>query len=225
MSASPLPIEPPSKVIAVGLNYRDHAAESGAELPTHPITFAIWPSALIADGDQIVIPAHVDRIDYEAELGVVIDREARDVSVDDALDVVRGYLCGNDVSARTVQAADGQWTRGKSFDTFCPVGPRLVPARELPDPQALAIRCRVNGELLQDGHTSQMAFSVADLVSLISASTTLLPGDLILTGTPGGVGIGRSPQRFLEPGDVVEVEIDGIGVLRNPVTSYAKGDR
>lgn len=224
MPGSPLPIEPPSKVIAVGLNYRDHAEESGAELPTHPITFAVWPSALIPDGEEIVIPAHVDRVDYEAELGVVIDREVRDVAVDHALDFVRGYLCGNDVSARTIQAADGQWTRGKSFDTFCPIGPRLVSVHELPDPQALAIRCRVNSELLQDGHTSQMAFSVAELISLISASTTLLPGDLILTGTPGGVGVGRNPQRFLEPGDVVEVEIDGIGVLSNPVSSNAKED-
>jgi 2-keto-4-pentenoate hydratase/2-oxohepta-3-ene-1,7-dioic acid hydratase in catechol pathway len=203
--------------VAVGLNYRDHAEESGAAVPVTPVTFAKWPSSLVADGEPIILPEGLGSIDYEAELGVVIDREVRDVAVDDALDVVRGYVCVNDISARAVQARDGQWTRAKSFDTFGPVGPRLVPAGEIPDPQALGIRCRINGELLQDGHTSNMVFTVAQLISFISTATTLLPGDLIITGTPGGVGIGRTPERYLATGDVVEVEIDGIGVLRNEV--------
>jgi 2-keto-4-pentenoate hydratase/2-oxohepta-3-ene-1,7-dioic acid hydratase in catechol pathway len=212
-----LPIDVPSKIVAVGLNYRDHAEESGTPVPATPITFAKWPSSLLAHGEAIVLPDGIDAVDYEAELGVVIDREVRDVSAANALDCVRGYVCINDVSARRIQAQDGQWTRAKSFDTFSPVGPRLVPAAAIADPQSLGIRCRINGELLQDGHTANMVFTVAELIAFISTSTTLLPGDLIITGTPGGVGAGRTPERYLAAGDVVEVEIDGIGVLRNEV--------
>lgn len=220
-----LSIERPGKVIAIGLNYRDHAEESGATLPTSPISFAKWPSSLIGSGADIVIPPDVAEVDYEAELGVIIGAEVRNVPTSQALSTVRGYICANDVSAREVQRIDGQWTRGKSFDTFGPVGPKLVAAEDVPDPQNLRIRCRVNGETLQDAHTSNMIFPVADLISFVSRYTTLHPGDLILTGTPGGVGMGRTPQRFLAAGDVVEVEIERLGVLTNGVRRVETDER
>jgi 2-keto-4-pentenoate hydratase/2-oxohepta-3-ene-1,7-dioic acid hydratase in catechol pathway len=215
---SPLPIERPSKIVCAGLNYRDHAAESGAEVPETPVLFAIWPNALIGPGEPIVLPSvAATRVDYEAELGVVIARRTRGVSVDDALDAIAGYVCVNDVSARDLQRLDGQWTRAKSLDTFCPVGPRLVPASEIPDPQVLRIRCLVNGEALQDSSTAEMVFSVAELIAFASEAITLEPGDLIATGTPAGVGFSREPPVFLQPGDQVTVEIEGIGELTNPV--------
>jgi 2-keto-4-pentenoate hydratase/2-oxohepta-3-ene-1,7-dioic acid hydratase in catechol pathway len=213
----PLGIPRPGKIVCVGLNYRDHAAEGGMDLPKAPLLFAKWPNTLIGHGDPIVLPPESAQVDYEAELGVVIGTKARRVSERDALDHVDGYICLNDVSARDLQFADGQWTRGKSPDTFCPVGPRLVPRAEIDDPQALAIRCIVNGEALQDSSTAQMIFSVAEIIAYASQVITLEPGDLIATGTPAGVGIGFNPQRFLKPGDVVTVTISGIGELTNPV--------
>jgi 2-keto-4-pentenoate hydratase/2-oxohepta-3-ene-1,7-dioic acid hydratase in catechol pathway len=214
----PLEIERPGKIVCVGLNYRDHAAEGGMDLPKAPLLFAKWPNTLIGHGDAIVVPPETQQVDYEAELGVVIGRAARRVSERDALDHVAGYICVNDVSARDMQFADGQWTRGKSPDTFCPVGPRLVPREEIDDPQALAIRCLVNGEALQDSSTAQMIFSVAEIIAYASQVITLEPGDLIATGTPAGVGIFRDPKVLLQSGDEVSVEVEGLGTLTNPIT-------
>ncbi|HEY7629065.1 MAG TPA: fumarylacetoacetate hydrolase family protein [Thermoleophilaceae bacterium] len=212
----PLPIAHPGKIVCVGLNYRDHAAESGMDLPTRPLLFAKWQTSLIAPGEPIVLPAISQQVDYEAELGVVIGQRTRGVAAEAALDAVESYLCVNDVSARDIQLPDGQWSRGKSFDTFCPVG-QPVPASEVPDPQALGIRCRVNGELLQDSNTSEMVFSVAEIIAFVSEAITLEPGDLIATGTPAGVGMARTPQVWLTPGDEVTIEIDGLPSLTNPV--------
>ena len=211
-----LPFALPSKIVCVGLNYRDHAEESGMAIPTSPLLFAKWPSSLIGPGRPIVLPAQAKEVDYEAELGVVIGELAHRVSVADALDHVAGYCCANEVSARDVQFADGQWTRGKSFDTFCPVG-SITPAADIADPQALGIRCLLNGEVVQDSSTAQMVFTVADVIAFISDGITLEPGDLILTGTPPGVGYGRKPPVYLADGDEVTIEIDGIGSLTNPV--------
>jgi 2-keto-4-pentenoate hydratase/2-oxohepta-3-ene-1,7-dioic acid hydratase in catechol pathway len=211
-----LPIDRPGKIVCVGLNYRRHAEEQGAEVPERPILFAKWPNALIGPGEPIVLPGISTSIDYEAELGVVIGERAKGVPVDDALGVVRGYLCANDVSARDLQFGDRQFTRGKSLDTFCPVG-EPVPASEVPDPQSLRIRCLVNGDVLQDSSTADMIFSVAEVIAFVTQAITLEPGDLILTGTPEGVGVFRDPQRFLADGDEVVVEIEGVGRLANPV--------
>jgi 2,4-didehydro-3-deoxy-L-rhamnonate hydrolase len=213
----PLPIDRPQKIVCIGLNYRDHAEEQGTELPAAPLLFAKWPNTLIGPDEPIVIPPVTSRVDYEAELGVVIGRRVRGASADNALEAVRGYLCVNDVSARDLQFSDGQWVRGKSLDTFCPVGPELVPAAEVPDPQALSIRAIVNGEVLQDSNTSNMIFSVAEIVAHVSRAITLEPDDLIATGTPAGVGIFRDPQVLLQPGDEVTIEIEGLGALTNPV--------
>ena len=218
MTADRLPIDRPGKIVCVGMNYRDHAAEGGMDLPKAPLLFAKWPNTLIGHGDPIVLPPETKQVDYEAELGVVIGRTARRVSERDALDHVEGYICLNDVSARDMQFADGQWTRGKSPDTFCPVGPRLVPREEVDDPQALAIRCIVNGEALQDSSTAQMIFSVAEIISYASQVITLEAGDLIATGTPAGVGVFRDPKVLLSDGDEVSVEIEGLGTLTNPIT-------
>jgi 2-keto-4-pentenoate hydratase/2-oxohepta-3-ene-1,7-dioic acid hydratase in catechol pathway len=186
------------------------------DLPTRPLLFAKWLTSLIAPGEPIVLPAISQQVDYEAELGVVIGQRTRGVAAEAALDAVESYLCVNDVSARDIQLPDGQWSRGKSFDTFCPVG-QPVPASEVPDPQALGIRCRVNGELLQDSNTSEMVFSVAEIIAFVSEAITLEPGDLIATGTPAGVGMARTPQVWLTPGDEVTIEIDGLPSLTNPV--------
>jgi 2-keto-4-pentenoate hydratase/2-oxohepta-3-ene-1,7-dioic acid hydratase in catechol pathway len=212
-----LPIARPSKIICAGLNYRDHAEEQGLALPDRPLLFAKWPNALIGPGEPIVLPRLSSEIDYEAELGVVIGQRVRGVSVEHALEAVAGFVCLNDVTARDLQFTDGQWTRSKSFDTFCPVGPELVPAAALSDPQSLRIRCLLNGEVLQDSSTANMVFSVAELIAFASEAIELEPGDLIATGTPAGVGYTREPQRFLRPGDEVTIEIDGIGALTNPV--------
>jgi 2-keto-4-pentenoate hydratase/2-oxohepta-3-ene-1,7-dioic acid hydratase in catechol pathway len=211
-----LPIERPGKVICVGLNYRGHAEEQHAAIPERPLLFAKWATALTGPGDPIVLPRISSSIDHEAELGVVLGARVKGVSVDDALEAVRGYLCANDVTARDLQRADGQFTRSKSLDTFCPVG-ELVPAAEVPDPQALRIRCLVNGAVRQDSTTADMIFSVAELIAFASEAITLEPGDLILTGTPAGVGFFRDPPVFLADGDEVTVQIDGIGTLTNPV--------
>jgi 2-keto-4-pentenoate hydratase/2-oxohepta-3-ene-1,7-dioic acid hydratase in catechol pathway len=214
----PLGIPRPGKIVCVGLNYRDHAAEAGMDLPGAPLLFAKWPNTLVGHGDPVVLPPESTQVDYEAELGVVIGKTARRVSERDALDRIAGYICVNDVSARDLQFADGQWTRGKSPDTFCPVGPGLVPREEIDDPQALAIRCIVNGKALQDSSTAQMIFSVAEIIAYASQVITLEPGDLIATGTPAGVGVFRDPKVMLQDGDEVSVEIEGLGTLTNPVT-------
>jgi 2-keto-4-pentenoate hydratase/2-oxohepta-3-ene-1,7-dioic acid hydratase in catechol pathway len=207
------------KIVCVGLNYHAHATEGGrTDVPTEPLLFGKFESALVGDGDPIVLPPEATHTDAEAELAVVIGKRVRRIPEDDALDAVRGYLCGNDVSARNLQESDGQWTRAKGFDTFCPVGPgEPVPVSELGDGSGLRVVQRLNGEVLQDGNTSDLIFGVRRLVAHASGIFTLEPGDLILTGTPEGVGFYRDPKVSLQDGDVVEVEIDGIGVLRNPV--------
>lgn len=211
-----LPFERPGKIVAVGLNYRDHAEEQGVELPKAPLLFAKWPTSLIGPGDTIVLPRIATQVDVEAELGVVIGSRVKGVSVEHALEAVRGYVCANDVSARDLQYGDRQWTRGKSLDTFCPVG-ELVPAAEVADPQALTIRGLVNGQVRQESTTGEMVFSVAELIAYVSQAVTLEPGDLLLTGTPAGVGVFRDPPVFLQDGDEVSVEIEGLGILTNPV--------
>ena len=211
-------IDLPQKIVCVGLNYRDHAEEQGTALPERPLLFAKWPNTLIGDGEAIRIPTVTKRVDYEAELGVVIGRRASGVAVEDALEHVRGYVVANDVSARDLQFSDGQWVRGKSLDTFLPVG-ELVPASDVPDPQALPIRAVLNGETLQDSSTANMIFGVGEIVSFVSQAITLAPGDLIITGTPAGVGAFRDPPIWLQPGDEITIEIDGLGSITNPVTS------
>lgn len=201
-----LPLVRPSKVVCVGLNYHDHARELGLALPEEPILFLKPPSSVIGPGDAIVLPACSERVDYEAELAVVMGKSARFVSEADALRHVFGFTCANDVTARDLQQKDGQWTRAKSFDTFCPIGPWIE--TEVGDERSLSVRALVNGELRQQGTTAEMIFPPAKLVSYISRVMTLLPGDVILTGTPSGVG------PFVA-GDTIEVEIDGLGILRN----------
>lgn len=213
----------PVNIFCIGLNYREHAAETGAELPRNPVVFMKPTSALNDPDGAIRLPAcsHGPEVDYEAELAVVIGRAALNVPEASALDHVLGYTCANDVSARRWQkhGGGGQWIRGKGFDSFCPLGPVLVTADEITDPQALAVRSRLNGELMQDGHTSDMIFSVARLIHLLSQDTTLLPGTVILTGTPSGVGFARTPPVYLQPGDRIEIELEGIGTLSNPVVA------
>lgn len=211
-------------IIGIGRNYAEHAREMGAasDLPLHPMIFTKSPFAACLDGDEIVIPGICrdrEQVDFEAELCVIIGRHARDVDEDEAGDYVLGYCCANDVSARWWQkhGSGGQFCRGKSFDTFCPIGPRVMPGGEIPDPSALRVVCRVNGTVMQDGRTADMIFPVARLVSELSQGTTLLPGTAILTGTPSGVGAARQPPVYLRDGDLVEVEIEPIGVLRNRV--------
>ena len=213
----PAPIERPGKIIAVGLNYKDHASEQNVTPPDRPMLFAKWTTALIGPGDPIVLPSISDQIDYEGELGVVIGERAKRVPIESALDVVQGYICVNDVSARDLQYSDKQFTRAKSLDTFCPVGPRVMPAEEVGDPSDLKIRTLVNGEVLQDSSTSQLIFSVPELIAFISEAITLEPGDLIATGTPAGVGTFRNPPIYLKDGDEVVVDIERVGELRNPV--------
>ena len=212
------PIPRPGKIVCVGLNYKDHAEEQGVELPASPLLFAKFTTSLIGPGDPIVIPPVVTKCDYEAELGVVIGRTVKGVSKDNALEAVAGYVVANDVSARDLQFSDGQWTRGKSPDTFCPVGP-LVPASEVADPHALRIRAILNGETMQDSTTANLIFSIDEVISYVSQTSTLEAGDLILTGTPAGVGVFRDPQRLLAPGDEITIEIDGVGSLTNPVVA------
>ena len=211
-------IATPQKIICVGLNYRDHAEEQGVDLPARPLLFAKWPNTLIGPGEPIRIPTISQNVDYEAELGVVIGRRASQVSADDALGFVEGYVVANDVSGRDLQFSDGQWVRGKSLDTFLPVSD-LVPASAVPDPQALLIRAILNGEVMQDSSTSNMIFGVAEVVSFVSQAITLEPGDLIITGTPAGVGAFRSPPVWLKPGDAIAIEIDGVGRISNPVVA------
>jgi 2-keto-4-pentenoate hydratase/2-oxohepta-3-ene-1,7-dioic acid hydratase in catechol pathway len=213
------PVSHPEKVICVGVNYADHAAESGMEPPCEPVIFNKFPTTLRAHEDEIVLPGLSSEVDYEAELVVVIGAGGRDIKKEQALDHVAGYTCGNDVSARDWQKGKpgGQWLLGKSFDSFGPTGPVLVTADEIPDPGRLAIRCRLNGQTMQDSCTDQLIFPVDELIAYVSSVATLKPGDLLFTGTPPGVGMARSPAVFLRSGDHVEVEIERIGLLRNSV--------
>jgi len=210
------PIEP-TNIFAIGRNYRAHAAETGSALPEKPMIFMKPTTALIGDGEPILIPPQApNEVDYEAELAIVIGRTARGVSETDALRYVLGYTCANDVSARDCQRTDKQWPRAKGFDTFCPLGPWLVTPDEV-DPDHLPIRSRLNGRVMQESNTRDMVHGCRALISYLSAQFTLLPGTLILTGTPEGVGMARTPPVFLKPGDRIEVEIEGIGMLSNPV--------
>ena len=214
------PIEPHT-IYGIGLNYRKHAEETGAKVPEHPIVFLKSPTAIQDPEGPIILPRHLrsDQVDFEAELGVVIGYSCKNVSRAEAMNYVLGYTIANDVSARDWQKQWGgsQWCRGKTFDTFCPLGPALVTPAGLKNPNDLAIRTRVNGELMQQSNTRDMIFQIAELIEFLSGSTTLEPGTLILTGTPEGVGMGRKPPLYLKAGDVVECEIEGIGILRNPV--------
>ncbi len=218
------PVPNPSKIIAVGLNYMDHCREQQVEPPASPILFAKFPTAVIGPGQAIRWDPHLTgQVDFEAELAVVIGRKARRVSQADALSYVAGYTICNDVSARDLQFADKQWVRGKSLDTFCPLGPYLLTADEMPDPHKLAIRSRLNGQVMQDSNTGEMIFKLPFLIEYISQALTLLPGDIITTGTPDGVGVFRTPPVFLKDGDTITVEIERLGHLTNPVIEEPNG--
>jgi 2-keto-4-pentenoate hydratase/2-oxohepta-3-ene-1,7-dioic acid hydratase in catechol pathway len=211
------PILNPTKIIAIGLNYMDHCREQKIDPPKSPIIFTKFPSSIVGPGETIRwSPKLTDQVDYEAELAVVIGRTTRHVSQVEALNYVAGYTICDDVSARDLQFGDGQWIRGKSLDTFCPLGPYLVTRDEIPDPNNLAIRCLVNDQVLQDSTTAEMIFQVPFLIEYISRAFTLYPGDIITTGTPDGVGVFRNPKVFLKNGDTVTVEIEGLGRLTNP---------
>lgn len=211
------PVDMPGKVICIGLNYRDHAEESGMEIPERPLVFSKFGSCVVGPDDAVRLPKGHSETDYEAELAFVVGRHASHVPLERALDHVLGYACANDVSARAFQFADGQWTRGKACDTFCPLGPFVATTDEVPAPEKLRIGLRLNGETMQDSSTDQLVFGIAELVASLSEFITLEPGDLVLTGTPPGVGFARKPPVYLADGDVMEVEIEGLGVLRNPV--------
>ena len=211
------PIPDPEKIICIGLNYRDHAGEVSMELPPAPILFPKWPNSLIGDGQPIVLPPETSRGDYEGELAVVIGRRIRRVSESEALGAVAGYMPFNDVSARDLQMQVSQWAAGKAIDSFAPCGPELVTATEVGEVGALEVRTRLNGETVQSASTELMIFPVAALIAYISSLITLEPGDVIATGTPAGVGAWRDPPLWLVPGDVVRIEVDGLGVLENPV--------
>ncbi|GAC1449920.1 MAG: hypothetical protein NVSMB9_34060 [Isosphaeraceae bacterium] len=215
------PITDPRKIVCIGLNYRDHAIESGAEIPAEPILFSKYPTALVGQGANVVLPSESTQVDYEAELVIVVGRGGRRIVREQAMEHVAGYTIGHDVSARDWQLhkPGKQWMAGKTFDTFAPVGPAIVSPDEVPDPHALGIRLRLNGQTMQDSNTSQLIFQVDALIAYLSKVFTLEPGDLIFTGTPPGVGMARKPPVWLKAGDVVEVEIDGLGTLRNPVVA------
>jgi 2-keto-4-pentenoate hydratase/2-oxohepta-3-ene-1,7-dioic acid hydratase in catechol pathway len=212
------PVPKPSKIIAVGLNYRDHAGEANFKVPEYPLIFAKFPNSIVGPHDAIVIPAEEMQVDSEAELAVVIGRRGKAIRAEAAYDYVAGYMALNDVSGRKWQFADKQWTRGKSCDTFCPTGPWLTTRDEIADPHNLRVMGRLNGEVFQDSNTANMIFRVPELISFISEAITLEPGDIVATGTPSGVGVFRNPPVFMKPGDVAEVEIEKLGVLRNTAT-------
>ena len=212
-----LPPVAPVNILCIGLNYRRHAAESNMAVPERPILFLKPTSTVIAHGENILHP-DTQELDYECELAIIIGKAAKNVSEADALNYVAGYTCANDVSARDWQLKlDKQWARGKSFDTFCPLGPVLVTPDEIKDPDSLQIQTRVNGVMLQNSNTADLIFSTREIISYLSKDMTLLPGTVILTGTPEGVAMGRTPSPWLKPGDVVEIEIEGIGILKNQV--------
>jgi acylpyruvate hydrolase len=214
------PVPRPGKIICIGKNYLDHATETGSAAPPFPMVFAKFANTVIGHGEPIVVPTAVKQPDYEGELSVVIGRRGREIPEADALSFVAGYLPLNDVSARDWQMRTSQYTLGKTADTFCPMGPALVTADDVPDVQNLALKTVLNGEVVQQGHTSRMIFSVAYLIHDMSQVMTLEPGDIIATGTPSGVGMARRPPRWLHSGDVVRVEIEKVGVLENPVIAY-----
>jgi acylpyruvate hydrolase len=215
------PIPRPGKIICIGQNYLEHAKESNASASPFPIIFAKYANAVIAHGEPIVIPAAVQKPDYEGELAVVIGKRGRDIAEAKALDYVAGYMPLNDVTARDWQRRTSQWVLGKTPDTFCPMGPALVTADEIPDVQNLSLRTVIGDEILQQGHTSLMIFSVAHLIWDMSRVMTLEPGDVIATGTPAGIGAARTPPRWLRPGDLVRIEIEHVGVLENPVVAQS----
>ncbi len=209
------PLVRPQKIMCIGRNYADHVKEMGSSLPARPVLFAKYANALTGPDAEIALPPVSAEIDYEAELAVVIGRRCKDVDQAAALGCVFGYTCANDITMRDAQKSDGQWTRAKSPDSFCPVGPWIVTADEIDDPQALDISMELNGRVMQDSNTKRMVFGVAELVSYLSRTMTLLPGDLLLTGTPDGVGAGRDPQVFIKSGDRLKVTVAGVGELRN----------
>jgi 2-keto-4-pentenoate hydratase/2-oxohepta-3-ene-1,7-dioic acid hydratase in catechol pathway len=212
------PLRMPGKIVAIGLNYIDHAAESKMDLPKYPLVFTKFNSSITGPFDPVIIPSSLtDAVDYEVELAVIIGKTAKNVSKEEALDYVFGYTVINDVSARNIQFADGQWVRGKSLDTFCPMGPFIVTTDEIDNPQNLNIRCKVNNDILQDASTKDMIFGAADLISILSHSFTFQPGDIISTGTPSGVGFIRKPPVYLKHNDIMETEVEGIGKLINKV--------
>jgi 2-keto-4-pentenoate hydratase/2-oxohepta-3-ene-1,7-dioic acid hydratase in catechol pathway len=213
------PVPRPGKIVCIGLNYRDHAEESGLALPKTPVIFSKFSSCVIAPGEPVVIPTTSEKLDYEAELAIVIGRHAKHVTADRAYDYVLGYTAFNDVTARDFQFGDGQWQRGKSCDTFAPMGQTIVTTDEIPDPHTLRITMKVNGEVMQDSNTNQLIFRVPELIEFITKSISLEPGDVIPTGTPAGVGFARKPPVFLNPGDTMEVEIERIGSLGNPIAA------
>lgn len=213
------PVPRPGKIICIGLNYRNHAIESGMDIPKSPIIFSKFPSCAIGPDTPILLPKGSAQVDYETELAFVIGRRAQNVCSEDAMNYVFGYTNFNDVSARDFQFADGQWQRGKSCDTFAPFGPFVATADEIADPHDLGIRLRLNGETLQDSNTGELIFKIPELIEFLSASIMLEPGDVIATGTPPGVGFARKPPVFMADGDIVEVEIDGLGILSNPVSA------
>ncbi|MEP6788314.1 MAG: fumarylacetoacetate hydrolase family protein [Acidobacteriota bacterium] len=213
------PVPRPGKIICIGLNYRNHAIESGMEIPKSPIIFSKFVTCVAAPNDSILLPIGSEKVDYEAEFAVVIGRRAKNVKLEDAMNYVFGYTNFNDVSARDMQFADGQWQRGKSCDTFAPFGEFVVTKDEIADPHDLRIQFRLNGETLQDSNTSELIFRIPELIEFLSRSITLEPGDVIATGTPPGVGFARKPPIFLKDGDIAEVEVEGLGVLSNPVRS------
>lgn len=212
------PLRKPGKIVAIGLNYIDHASESKMDLPKQPLVFTKFNSSITGPFDPIIISSSVtDQADYEVELAVVIGKRAKNVNKENALDYVFGYTIINDVSARDVQFDDGQWVRGKSLDTFCPMGPYLITADDIPDPQDLQLKCAVNNEVLQNASTKDMIFGVADLISILSKSFTFEPGDIISTGTPSGVGFIRKPPIYLRDNDVMITEVQHLGKLINKV--------
>jgi len=213
------PIPHPGKIICIGLNYSDHAAETGQPIPKYPIIFTKYANTVIATGENVVLPRVTDQVDYEAELGFVIGKTAKYVSAAHALDYVAGYMPINDVSARDYQNRTSQWTMGKTFDTFAPMGPVLVTSDEIPNPNNLKISLTINGETLQDSNTDKLIFNVQQLIESISEVMTLEPGDIVSTGTPPGVGMARNPKRWMKAGDVVNITIEGLGTLSNPVVS------
>jgi 2-keto-4-pentenoate hydratase/2-oxohepta-3-ene-1,7-dioic acid hydratase in catechol pathway len=213
----PTPFRRPGKIICVGLNYYSHLAEIGEAVPEYPILFLKPATSIIGPEQAIILPRISKQVDYEGELAVVIGRAGKNISQRNALDYVAGYTCANDVSAHDIEFRTSQWTSGKMLDTFCPLGPVLVTQNEIPDPNSLRLKTTLNGRTVQDASTADMVFSVDFLVSYVSSLATLEPGDVILTGTPAGIGCNRKPQVFLKAGDQVSVEIDGIGTLTNPV--------
>jgi acylpyruvate hydrolase len=217
-----LPLANPGKIVCIGLNYADHCRETDTPIPEFPVVFTKFTTAMLPHGGEISWrPQTTQAVDYEAELAVIIGKKASNIPEDEAMGYVAGYTAANDVSARDAQSADGQWVRGKSFDTFCPIGPFVITADALPDPHTLDIRCRVNGMTVQDSNTRELIFKIPYLIAYISQAITLMPGDIILTGTPYGTGYFRDPQILLKPGDTVEVEIEGIGILVNEVVRYS----